>query len=68
MGAKARCDARRSRRKIPKIAAWEAGDALPTSQLERMADEFKPPVAAFFFRTRLACHRSGVVRTLRTRV
>jgi Zn-dependent peptidase ImmA (M78 family) len=36
--------------KFAHIAAWEAGEALPTyPQLERMADEFKLPVAAFFF-------------------
>jgi len=36
--------------KFARIAAWEAGTALPTyPQLERLADEFKLPVAAFFF-------------------
>ena len=36
--------------KFPHIAAWEAGDALPTyPQLERLADELKLPIAAFFF-------------------
>src|SRR5215468_2860641 len=36
--------------KFARIAAWEAGEALPTyPQLERLADEFKLPVAAFFF-------------------
>ncbi len=33
-----------------KIAAWEAGAALPTYvQIEDMADRFKVPVAVFFF-------------------
>ncbi|HCF2462967.1 TPA: ImmA/IrrE family metallo-endopeptidase [Pseudomonas aeruginosa] len=33
-----------------KIAAWEAGEALPSyAQLEDMADKFKTPVAVFFF-------------------
>jgi len=33
-----------------KIAAWEAGEAMPTySQVEQMADRFKIPVAVFFF-------------------
>jgi Zn-dependent peptidase ImmA (M78 family)/transcriptional regulator with XRE-family HTH domain len=33
-----------------KIAAWEAGEAFPTySQLERLADTFKLPIAVFFF-------------------
>ncbi|MGE6497099.1 ImmA/IrrE family metallo-endopeptidase [Cupriavidus metallidurans] len=37
-------------RHFKKIAAWEAGEALPTySQLEQMADRFKIPVAVFFF-------------------
>jgi Zn-dependent peptidase ImmA (M78 family) len=36
--------------KFTHIAAWEAGTAFPTyPQLERLADEFKLPVAAFFF-------------------
>lgn len=36
--------------KFAHIAAWEAGTALPSyPQLERMADEFRLPVAAFFF-------------------
>jgi Zn-dependent peptidase ImmA (M78 family) len=36
--------------KFPHIAAWEAGDALPTyPQLEKLADELKLPIAAFFF-------------------
>jgi Zn-dependent peptidase ImmA (M78 family) len=36
--------------KFTKIAAWEAGSALPTyPQLEKLADEFKLPVAVFFF-------------------
>jgi Zn-dependent peptidase ImmA (M78 family) len=36
--------------KFRHIAAWESGDALPTyPQLESMADEFKLPIAAFFF-------------------
>lgn len=33
-----------------KIAAWEAGQALPTyAQVEQMAEKFKTPVAVFFF-------------------
>ncbi len=36
--------------RFPHIAAWEAGDALPSyPQLERLADELKLPIAAFFF-------------------
>jgi Zn-dependent peptidase ImmA (M78 family) len=36
--------------KFPKIAAWEAGKALPSyPQLESMADEFRIPIAVFFF-------------------
>ena len=36
--------------KFTKIAAWEAGSALPTyPQLESMAVEFRIPVAVFFF-------------------
>jgi Zn-dependent peptidase ImmA (M78 family) len=36
--------------KFAKIAAWEAGEALPTyPQLEAMAEEFRIPVAVFFF-------------------
>jgi Zn-dependent peptidase ImmA (M78 family) len=36
--------------KFPKIAAWEAGTALPSyPQLESMADEFRIPIAVFFF-------------------
>ena len=36
--------------KFAKIAAWEAGDAFPTyPQLEAMAEEFRIPVAVFFF-------------------
>ena len=36
--------------KFAKIAAWEAGTASPTyPQLEQMADEFKLPIAVFFF-------------------
>ena len=36
--------------KFAQIAAWEAGTSFPTyPQLERLADEFKLPVAAFFF-------------------
>jgi Zn-dependent peptidase ImmA (M78 family)/transcriptional regulator with XRE-family HTH domain len=36
--------------KFTHIAAWEAGRSFPTyPQLERLADEFKLPVAAFFF-------------------
>lgn len=37
-------------RHFKKIAAWEAGAALPTYvQVEEMADRFKVPVAVFFF-------------------
>jgi Zn-dependent peptidase ImmA (M78 family) len=37
-------------RKFPKIAAWEAGTASPSyPQLETMADEFRIPIAVFFF-------------------
>ncbi|GAA4343643.1 XRE family transcriptional regulator [Variovorax defluvii] len=37
-------------RHFKKIAAWEAGEALPTYvQVEDMADRFKVPVAVFFF-------------------
>jgi Zn-dependent peptidase ImmA (M78 family) len=37
-------------RHFKKIAAWEAGEALPTYvQLEQMAERFKIPVAVFFF-------------------
>ena len=36
--------------KFRHIAAWEDGSALPTyPQLESMADEFKLPIAVFFF-------------------
>jgi transcriptional regulator with XRE-family HTH domain len=36
--------------KFSKIAAWEAGTASPSyPQLESMADEFRIPVAVFFF-------------------
>jgi Zn-dependent peptidase ImmA (M78 family) len=36
--------------KFAKIAAWEAGTALPSyPQLEQMADEFRIPIAVFFF-------------------
>lgn len=36
--------------KFPHIARWEAGTSFPTyPQLERLAEEFKLPVAAFFF-------------------
>jgi Zn-dependent peptidase ImmA (M78 family)/transcriptional regulator with XRE-family HTH domain len=36
--------------KFASIASWEAGEALPSyPQLEKLADEFKLPVAAFFF-------------------
>jgi Zn-dependent peptidase ImmA (M78 family) len=36
--------------KFTHIAAWEAGTSFPTyPQLERLADELKLPVAAFFF-------------------
>lgn len=37
-------------RHFSRIAAWEAGEALPTYvQVEQMADRFKIPVAVFFF-------------------
>ena len=37
-------------RVLKKIAAWEAGEALPTyAQVEQMAEKFKTPVAVFFF-------------------
>jgi Zn-dependent peptidase ImmA (M78 family) len=37
-------------RVFKKIAAWEAGEALPTyTQVEQMAEKFKTPVAVFFF-------------------
>lgn len=37
-------------KKFAHIAAWEAGKALPSyPQLENLAEEFKLPVAAFFF-------------------
>lgn len=37
-------------RVFKKIAAWEAGEALPTyAQVEQMAERFKIPVAVFFF-------------------
>jgi Zn-dependent peptidase ImmA (M78 family) len=36
--------------KFAKIAAWEAGTALPSyPQLESMAEEFRIPIAVFFF-------------------
>ena len=36
--------------KFAHIAAWEDGTSLPSyPQLEKMADEFKLPIAAFFF-------------------
>jgi Zn-dependent peptidase ImmA (M78 family) len=36
--------------KFGRIEAWEAGSAFPTyPQLERLADEFRLPVAVFFF-------------------
>ena len=39
-----------AKRHFKKIAAWEAGEALPTYvQVEDMADRFKVPVAVFFF-------------------
>lgn len=39
-----------AKRHFKKIAAWEAGEALPTYvQVEGMADRFKVPVAVFFF-------------------
>ena len=37
-------------RHFKKIAAWEAGESLPTYvQVEQMAERFKIPVAVFFF-------------------
>lgn len=37
-------------RVFKKIAAWEAGEALPTyAQVEQMAEKFNTPVAVFFF-------------------
>lgn len=37
-------------RHFKKIAAWEAGEAMPTYvQVEQMAERFKIPVAVFFF-------------------
>lgn len=37
-------------RHFKRIAAWEAGEALPTYvQVEQMAERFKIPVAVFFF-------------------
>jgi Zn-dependent peptidase ImmA (M78 family) len=39
-----------AREKFSHIAAWEAGESLPTyPQLEHLANEFKVPVALFFF-------------------
>jgi Zn-dependent peptidase ImmA (M78 family) len=39
-----------AREKFPGIEAWEAGDAFPTyPQLEALSDEFKLPLAVFFF-------------------
>jgi len=39
-----------ARKDFPRIGEWEAGQALPTyPQVEKMADAFKLPVAAFFF-------------------
>jgi Zn-dependent peptidase ImmA (M78 family) len=36
--------------KFAKIAVWESGDVLPTyPQLEQLSEEFKLPVAVFFF-------------------
>lgn len=36
--------------KFSRIAAWEAGETMPTyPQLEAMAEEFRIPVAVFFF-------------------
>jgi Zn-dependent peptidase ImmA (M78 family) len=36
--------------KFSRIEAWEAGNAFPTyPQLEQLADEFRVPVAVFFF-------------------
>lgn len=37
-------------RAFKKIAAWEAGEAMPTyAQVEQMAEKFKTPIAVFFF-------------------
>lgn len=39
-----------ARQKFGQIEAWEAGDLYPTyPQLERLADEFRLPIAVFFF-------------------
>ena len=39
-----------AKRHFKKIAAWEAGEALPTYvQVEDMAERFRVPVAVFFF-------------------
>lgn len=36
--------------KFPNIATWETGGAFPTySQLEQLSDQFKLPIAVFFF-------------------
>ena len=46
--------------KFAQIAAWEDGMSLPTyPQLEKLADEFKLPIAAFFFPGDPGCRRSG---------
>lgn len=46
----------RKTQKFPKIAAWEAGAASPSyPQLESMADEFRIPIAVFFFPSGQTC-------------
>jgi Zn-dependent peptidase ImmA (M78 family) len=51
--------------KYPKIEAWEAGTASPSyPQLESMADEFRIPVAVFFFPERPSVPR--IEKTFRT--
>jgi transcriptional regulator with XRE-family HTH domain len=46
--------------KFAHIEAWEAGKSFPTyPQLERMADEFRLPIAVFFFLTLPMSRRSG---------
>ncbi len=48
-----------------KIAAWEAGEALPTyAQIEQMAGKFKAPVAVFFPKPRAVPPIEQSFRTL----
>jgi len=52
-------------RVFKKIAAWEAGEALPTyAQIEQMAEKFKCPVAMLMFAVAAhqACAASKVGR------